>query len=233
MDYFYASKFSVLRNDGVRPLVASISWHYFTQKRLCFSSFTKVCPCGCVHKYVFMCFSNCPHTSKQCFMHPPKGMMTKCQTRAVTHFVKNSPNVDFCASGVFKERIMEKSGLPLKEAFVPRHLTFSKLKYTLYFCPLHKKKSSIFFPRINILDTAFLKKGYLPIFSPTTDVETLLEVWLTLSMRGSACAADRMNRGGFTARHAGSLGLVSGAPLLCVCEDVIESIHCLSSIAWC
>lgn len=47
-------------------------------------------------------------------MHPPKGMMTKCQTSAVIHFVKNSPNVDFCASGVFEEHIMEKSGLPLR-----------------------------------------------------------------------------------------------------------------------
>lgn len=156
----------------------------------------------------------------------PKELLNKCQT-LLYHIVSNVPKCRllsfWCLWGTHDRKSRTSTGI----CFVSWHLTFSELKYT-YFCPLHKKSNECLFPRTHIFDTAFLKKDwYLSIFSPTADVESLLEVCWSLS-----CVASYVWRTGqtdkpFTLRDAGLLGLVLGAPLFNVCEDVIEMTHSL------
>lgn len=75
-------------------------------------------------------------------------------------FIKISPNVHFCTSVVSEKYIREKSGI----YFVSWHLTFSKLKYTSYFCPLHKNAIHVFFPEQTSLIWLFVRRAGFCLF---------------------------------------------------------------------
>lgn len=75
-------------------------------------------------------------------------------------FIKISPNVHFCTSDVSEKYIREKSGI----YFVSWHLTFSMLKYTSYFCPLHKKAIHVFFLEQTSLIRLFVRRAGICLF---------------------------------------------------------------------
>lgn len=144
-----------------------------------------------------------------------------------------SPNVHFCASEVWEKDLMEKSGLQLEYALSLDTLLFQSRNTHPIFVLCITKVTTVFFPRTNICNMAFLKGWYLSTFSPTANVESLRELycschtWLRMcSRQGTQTRLSLQEMQGCRASFRDSV-------VQRVQRHRREFAHCPRSIRWC